>query len=74
MHVLERWRVINYDLLRLDMEVTGTPALQAPYRRMQRYKRRANGTMNEQLCVASKNRDTSGGLNLAPPPPQQRPR
>jgi len=72
MHVQERWHQVSADLLQLDISVDGVATLTKPYTRTQRYKRRASGVMKEQLCVASKNRDTGSGLNLAPPPPQKR--
>jgi len=72
MHVQERWHRVSADLLQVDITVDGVDALKLPFTRTQRYKRRASGLMKEQLCVASKNRDTGSGLNLAPPPPQKR--
>ena len=72
LHVQERWHRISADLLQVDIRVDGVAALKMPYTRTQRYRRRASGLMREQLCVASKNRDTGKGLNLVPPPPQQR--
>jgi hypothetical protein len=72
MHVLERWHRINADLLEVSITVDGVDSLQRPYMRVQRYRRRASGLMKEQLCVASKNRDSGHGLNLTPPPAQQR--
>ncbi|MGA3158041.1 MAG: hypothetical protein ABSE43_10765 [Steroidobacteraceae bacterium] len=72
MHVQERWHKLSPELLQVDITVDGVEALKMPFTRTQRYKRRASGLMKEQLCVASKNRDTGSGLNLAPPPPQKR--
>lgn len=74
MHVVERWHRVTGkpNLLQLDEEITGVGALKEPFKRTQRYLRRADGTMHEQLCVSSQNRDTGSSFNLTPPPPQTR--
>jgi len=72
MHVQERWQLLSPQLLQVEITVDGVATLKMPFTRTQRYKRRASGLMKEQLCVASRNRDTGSGLNLAPPPPQRR--
>lgn len=71
MHVVERWHLLSKDKLEVDEEISGIPALKEPFKRVQRFLKRP-GQMNEQLCVASKNRDTGSGFNLTPPPKQQR--
>jgi hypothetical protein len=72
MHVVERIHQVDSDTLRDDLTLDGLPWLARPYTRTQLFKRRAEGRMNEQLCVASKNRNTGSSLNLTPPPPQKR--
>jgi hypothetical protein len=72
MHIQERWQLLSPELLQVEIRLDGVATLKMPFTRTQRYQRRASGLMKEQLCVASKNRDTGSGLNLAPPPPQKR--
>jgi len=69
LHVVERIRKIDADTLADTLTVTGfegdIPG--KPFVRTQTYKHSTN-PVRENLCVASKNRDTGTSLNLTPPP------
>ncbi|HTP38178.1 MAG TPA: hypothetical protein VMI92_01270 [Steroidobacteraceae bacterium] len=68
MHVVERIRLVKPDTLSDEIEISGLPMLKAPFKRTQLYKRDRKTPVTENLCVASKNRNTGSSVDLTPPP------
>ncbi|MFT3905146.1 MAG: hypothetical protein QM718_02405 [Steroidobacteraceae bacterium] len=72
LHVVERIHLVDADTLQDDLTISGLPMLKSDFVRSQQYKRQAARNVAENLCVASKNRNTGTSLQLTPPPPQKR--
>lgn len=68
MHVVERIKLLDANTLSDDIEISALPMLKQPFRRTQLYKRDAKTPVTENICVASKNRNTGSSVDLTPPP------